>query len=278
MVSHEPYFNLDKKFVILELKTYFMKVLLPLFLVVHTLTLGQTTINNVEPVNIIALDLSNEEAAKFHETRQIYAAISEKVSAGTKVEDLSEDERKIWNETDETIENYWDIIGGGCSWYCGGGPKEVIASSQLKAQGANSYDAGNAHDLSYKTAWVEGAAGYGIGEFLVYKFSPTSPRITDVIVVNGYVKSEKAYLENSRVKTLKMYLNDKPFAILQLEDQRSEQVFKFQPIGNSNRENFEALKLKPDWTLKFEILEVYRGAKFEDVAITEIYFDGIDVH
>jgi len=30
--------------------------------------------------------------------------------------------------------------------------------------------------------------------------------------------------------------------------------------------------------LKFEILEVYKGSKYNDTAITEIYFDGIDVH
>lgn len=32
------------------------------------------------------------------------------------------------------------------------------------------------------------------------------------------------------------------------------------------------------WTLKFEIAEVYKGTKYDDVVITEIYFDGIDVH
>jgi len=34
----------------------------------------------------------------------------------------------------------------------------------------------------------------------------------------------------------------------------------------------------PWWTMKFEIIEVYKGTKYDDTAITEIYFDGIDVH
>lgn len=38
------------------------------------------------------------------------------------------------------------------------------------------------------------------------------------------------------------------------------------------------LYAKPGWTLQFEIVAVYPGAKYEDTAITEIYFDGIDVH
>jgi hypothetical protein len=33
-----------------------------------------------------------------------------------------------------------------------------------------------------------------------------------------------------------------------------------------------------DLVLKFEIIEVYKGLKNNDTAITEIYFDGIDVH
>jgi hypothetical protein len=33
-----------------------------------------------------------------------------------------------------------------------------------------------------------------------------------------------------------------------------------------------------NWTLKFEILDVYPGEKYEDTAISELYFDGVDVH
>lgn len=40
----------------------------------------------------------------------------------------------------------------------------------------------------------------------------------------------------------------------------------------------DALQLKKDWTLKFEILEVYEGSKYSDTVISEIYFNGIDVH
>jgi hypothetical protein len=35
---------------------------------------------------------------------------------------------------------------------------------------------------------------------------------------------------------------------------------------------------KPDWTLKFEILEVYPGSSCDDTVISELYFDGVDVH
>ncbi len=201
---------------------------------------------------------------------------------------LYERDRKTWtaaekklaaecSEDPEETEGYYDVLGPGCSWYCGGGEDTQTALSELKSQGQSNYAAGNAHDLSYKTAWVEGEPGYGIGESLTYHFPPQTPRITKIIVVNGYVKSPKAWSENSRVKKLKLYINDKPFAMLNLQDTRAEQIFSFDPIGNANRED-KALRSMPKWTMKFEIMDVYKGEKYDDTAITEIYFDGIDVH
>lgn len=172
---------------------------------------------------------------------------------------------------DETKEDFWDILGGACSWYCAGGPDTVIGSSHLKAQGKISYVAKNAHDHNYKNVWVEGVPGYGIGEYLTYKFKGGSPRVTTIIVVNGYVKSAKAYKENSRVKKLKVYKDNKPIAILELQDIIGEQSFDIGVLGN-NKEG------TPDWTLKFEIMEVYKGDKYDDTAISEIYFNGLDVH
>ena len=171
----------------------------------------------------------------------------------------------------------------GCSWYCGGGPDSISASSYLKSnQSIINYLPQNVHDFSYKTAWVEGVKGYGIGEYIVYHFRQSSPRITQIYIANGYVKSEKAYRENSRVKKLKMYINDEPFAILNLEDWRVIQWFEFEPIGRNRDESFyendETLSELLRWTLKFEILEVYQGEKYDDVAISEIYFSGLDVH
>lgn len=181
----------------------------------------------------------------------------------------------------EVTESYWEAIGGGCSWYCGGGPDSVSASSYLKSKSTTiNYLPKNAHDLSFNTAWVEGVKGYGIGESLTYYFEQNSPRITKIIIANGYVKSAESWLENSRVKKLKLYIDDRPFAILNLGDTRREQIFKFDPIGkrSANDDNWEELKKLPKWTLKFEILEVYPGDKYDDTAISEIYFDGIDVH
>ena len=193
-------------------------------------------------------------------------------------EDLPENEKAMFDSCAADLPEYWSINGIGCSWYCGGGQDSLSASSELSAQNNIQYSASNAHDLSYKTAWIEGVKGYGIGEYLIYHVQPTNPRITEIIIVNGYVKSDKVWKENSRVKRLKLYIDGKLYAILNLQDTKAEQHFKIEPIGVSDRKDYEAMKKMPIWTIKFEILEVYHGDKYDDTAITEIYFDGIDVH
>ena len=199
---------------------------------------------------------------------------------------LTAENKKFFKQIGFDYENdeegqYYDVLGPGDSWYNGDGPDSISASSYLKSKDSTiNYLPQNANDLSFKTAWSEGVKGYGVGEYLVYYFKPLAPRITTVIVANGYVKSEKAFRENSRVKKLKMYVRDKPVAILNLKDCRCEQIFEFEPIGRwkeyRNLDWKEVEKL-PDWTMKFEILEVYPGDKYDDTVISEIYFDGLDV-
>jgi hypothetical protein len=240
--------------------------------------IGFSQIKEMNPSSTQLLDFSVQGEIEFNKNQKDGMKVMEKLGDGIKYEDLSQLDKDAISKVDETMESYWDIIGGGCSWYCGGGPKEVTASSFLKSQGEINYEPKNAHDLNYKNVWVEGVDGYGIGEYLLYTFEGTSPRINEIIIVNGYVKSKTAWENNSRVKKLKVYIDNKPYAILNLLDIRGSQSFKVEPIGNNDRNDWDVLKTKPDWTLKFEILDVYKGLKYDDVVISEIYFDGLDVH
>ncbi|MGK7392800.1 MAG: NADase-type glycan-binding domain-containing protein, partial [Candidatus Cyclobacteriaceae bacterium M2_1C_046] len=230
---------------------------------------------------ISSLNFSPEVEAKFNSPEAfedchiVYKKLNEENRSWNQ---LTAEEENILKYCDETKGSIWEVEGGGCSWYCGGGPLKITASSYLSSQGDNSYNPKNAHDLNYKNAWVEGVKGYGIGEYLEYHFDAASPRINKVIVVNGYVKSKKSWTDNSRVKKIKMYVNNEPFAILNLEDKIAEQSFDIPLIGNANRTNLELLKSQPNWTIKFEIIDIYKGNKYDDVVISEIYFDGIDVH
>lgn len=236
-----------------------MRTLLLTLMVAASINCWGQTLKELSPILGKTIDLSTEGEKAF-------------------IKELQSQEAKGMDSVDGK-DNYWDIIGmEQCSFYCACGLGELSASSELKPQHGISYRAANAHDLSYRTAWVEGVPGYGIGEYLTYRFPPENPRITKVIVINGYIKSDKAWRENSRVKKLKMYVNGEPYAMLNLRDSKQEQIFEVDPIGHGDRKDIKKLKEMSDSVLKFEIADVYPGEKYDDTAISQIYFDGIDHH
>jgi len=159
-----------------------------------------------------------------------------------------------------------------CSWYCGGIIDTVVSSSAMKADKQSSYEGMNMHDWDILSAWVTPSSHYGIGESVTYTFPGDCPRITTVSILNGYTRDTNDWQDYSRVKRLMMYYDGKPYAILELQDTRDEQDFDVGILGYRNVDHPD------DWTLRFEILEVYPGRKYRNTAITELYFDGIDVH
>ena len=234
-----------------------MKNLLILALLCGGTAQGQ--IQNFYPKKVVKPDLSAKREKEINRQNEL---LQKKIPTASEQKELN----ILLEKYGEVVENAWDIIDSGCSWYCGGGNYKIKASSSL----GDSYKAEFANDLSYKTAWVEGKKDEGIGEYLEYYFKNDSPRITEIIISNGYMKSEETWKNNNRVKKLKLYVNGVPFGILNLKDSRTDQYFSVGTLGHN--------KNGTDLILKFEILEVYKGSKYNDTAITEIYFDGIDVH
>ena len=220
---------------------------------------AQSQIKIFYPKKVVKPDLSAKREKEINRQNEL---LQKKVPTASEQKELN----ILLEKYGEVVENAWDIIDGGCSWYCGGGNYKIKASSSL----GDSYKAEFANDLSYKTAWVEGKKDEGISEYLEYYFKNDSPRITEIIISNGYMKSEETWKNNNRVKKLKLYVNGVPFGILNLKDSRTDQYFEVGTLGHN--------KNGTDLILKFEILEVYKGSKYNDTAITEIYFDGIDVH
>lgn len=244
------------------------------FILMSNLCFGQ--IKSLKPEFGRLLDFSPEGEDAFAKRQQKCAEIYKKLG-NNDIESLSPEDRQLLNDCPED-KLYYDAEGPGCSWYCGGVVDSMFASSELPSNKQLTYRASNAHDLDFRTAWVEGKTGPGIGESITYIFPPENPRITTIKIANGYVKSEKAWRENSRVKKLKLYVNGNAYAILNLEDKRVLQIFTVGPFGHSDRINWDILKSQPPTNLRFEILEVYPGDKYEDTCISEIFFDGLDVH
>ena len=224
---------------------------------------GQNAVNNYFPKEFWAVDVSMKKQKELERQNQLL----EKQNLTYKEQRELD---KLLEKYGEAIESVWDIIDGGCSWYCGGGNYEIRASSSLPDSNGISYSAKSANDLSYRTAWIAGNDKGGVGEYLEYFFKNESPRITRIIVSNGYMKNAAAWKNNNRVKKLRLFVNDKLYGILNLEDSDTDQIFQIGTFGlNENG---------TDLILRFEIFEVYKGDKDNDTAITEIYFDGIDVH
>lgn len=160
--------------------------------------------------------------------------------------------------------------GAGCSWYCGGGPYKITSSTYLKDEGKITYLPDNIHDFDLFTAWVPDISDGVIGKKINFHFKPFAPRVNEIIIWNGYIKNSDLWKANSRVAKFKMIVNGKPTAILELKDVNKTQSFKIDPIQSTDSTK--------DLILTLEILEIYIGTKYTDVAVSEINFDGMDVH
>ena len=159
-----------------------------------------------------------------------------------------------WDEVEKEVNNpNYDglpmLYGSGCTE----GPSLSNASSTLSSQGESHYYSENTHDWDPRTAWIEGKSDYGIGEYFEVNIPYGG---SNIIIFNGYQKSYSTWKNNSRVKKFKVYGDNKPICYLILNDKMGYQSFT---LRDDDYEIF-----------RFEIVEVYKGDKWKDVAISEI--------
>ena len=166
--------------------------------------------------------------------------------------------------TKDERDNMNGYVWGDCSNCLGSEDCNIVASSTLSTQGVVNYLAKNIQDDDPTTAWVEGDSEYGIGEYIEIKKAVV---LTSLSIYNGYQKSPKSFIENSRVKTLRVSENGIDRCIIRLKDEMGGQSISVEKLG---------LKLNHGEILKirFTIMEVYPGTKFKDVAISELFSDG----
>lgn len=163
-----------------------------------------------------------------------------------------------------------EFFGGGCSWYCGAPPIEVSSTSVLVEPNGLKHAPQQAHDMKLQTVWSEGAPGLGTGEKLTFEFittkqSTTNLAVTSCFVASGHQATEKLFRQNARPKTLQLFIDGRPVALLELQDSMGLQHFKLPKVR---------LERPSRHTIAFQILEAYPGTKFQDTCITEINFSG----
>ena len=135
------------------------------------------------------------------------------------------------------------------------------ASSVQASEGRTTYGAGNTLDGKPETAWNSNGRkdGAGPGITLTYTFdAPVDLRA--ITVRNGYIKTVEGkdlFTANSRVKALKVTTDTGEFTWT-LDDVKSAQAL---------RKTFGKTK-----TVTFEIVSIYKGSKYRDVALSEVSF------
>lgn len=262
-----------------------MRSLFIISLALFTFTLSaQTTLKQLHPVSFQNFAFHYEEGLQ-HEAVDVKvdSIILKEIRSGrdfdslSLAEGLTAHELSLYNKYIDRV-SYFYLLEPGCSWYCLAADNDsVSASSTLKNFDNITFAPQQAHDINAKNAWAEGVPGYGIGQYLLYQFQPTLPPINKVKILNGFAASSEKWNDYSRVKKLKVSYNGKAIAILHLEDTRDQQTFHIPQVGYPEEafKKYYILETKPNWTLKFEIMDVYKGAKYDHTVVSEIYFEGV---
>lgn len=163
-----------------------------------------------------------------------------------------------WPKIKADTEREENANGGGPGFFyivCGQDLKPQRASSTLANQGKYNYNIKNVSDANPMTAWVEGKSDYGIGEYFEIKATGVNT------IYNGHQASPKSWIENSRVKKFKVYKNNIAICFLELTDEMGGQSFE---LPDHNRHSSK------ESIYRFEIVDIYKGTKWQDVAISEI--------
>ena len=135
----------------------------------------------------------------------------------------------------------------------------ISASSTLK-----DYPVKNTTDGDLKTTWLEGVKGNGINEWVMYS-SEENQKVSSITLYNGYLKNDKVYLNNGRIKKLSIEFSDGETITRDLEK-----------ASFSEAKNGVVITLdepKVTTSVKLTILDAYQGSYYTDTGFSEIKFN-----
>jgi hypothetical protein len=134
------------------------------------------------------------------------------------------------------------------------------ASSQLPSDRLGSYTPWSALDGRLETAWTEGVAGNGAGEWLTLTF-PGAARLHELRLATGFQWNATTYANNHRPRSLAVILDDGRAIALTLKDARGWQSFDLGDVESAS--------------LKLLIGDVYTGARYDDACLSEVQVLGL---
>jgi hypothetical protein len=120
------------------------------------------------------------------------------------------------------------------------------------------YNASFITDGSLSTAWIEGAGGEGIGEWVRCDFGKVRT-LKQIIIYPGYFKSDSVWKKNNRLAAATIYFSDDSSLMFDFDDVMEPQTVD---VG----------KIKTSY-VKLVIEDIYAGeTDYEDTAISEMKF------
>lgn len=228
---------------------------------------------DIFPFKLDTLNYNLEDEQKFNKMISKCDSLLSTIETEEAYSELDDYERKAFDLCDRETWNYYDVSLN-CSWYCGGTVAQTNSSPLAKTNKKELFELENIHDGNHYSSWK--SKNTQQTEWIDFRFEYYNPRITSVAITNGDVKTEKSYFKNTRAKTISVFYNDSIIKKLHLLDIRSTQYFKLDTLGF--KKSIDSIQKADFWNLRFEIVNHYYGKKKKNTSITEISFDGIDVH
>jgi hypothetical protein len=137
---------------------------------------------------------------------------------------------------------------------------KISASSELQEKDIV-YRASNMFEKNYLRSWAEGVPGDGIGQTITIDFEQGLVfGLNGLYISNGYVDYNRPYLYeyNNRIKKIRVrYIGHDEYRDFELED---TYLFQYINIG---------IEYNPK-TVLIEILEVYKGSRWDDTCVNNI--------
>jgi len=147
-------------------------------------------------------------------------------------------------------------------------PDSIWASSTLY-DGIGDYSAWNTQDNDLNTAWVEGAAGNGIGEYLAFGI-PSGTTVTGIFLSPGYLKSEDLFYKNAAPTRLLVYSGGQSVTV-----DCSGMASKYVAYSDANWGTWDFnVPIVSDGTVYVEISAARDGTYYSDTCINEVQLIG----
>jgi hypothetical protein len=137
---------------------------------------------------------------------------------------------------------------------------KITASSELRENNII-YRAANLFNKENLIPWAEGVSGDGIGQTISIEFKmPLASGLNGIYISNGFIDYNRPYLYeyNSRIKKIRIsYMGCNEYKEFEIEDDPNFQYINLD------------INYRPNIVL-IEIVEVYKGSKWEDTCINNI--------